>query len=255
MSRAFAQQSRAYGECVANSPLADHDAESLLRSLIENVPGAIYRCALDRDWTMELIGDEIERISGYPTSDFIRNACRTFASITHPDDRANVERDVAAAVTAGRTFALEYRVVRADGGVRWVLERGAKAVDSTGREWLDGVIFDITERRRAERQLREAEAEAARVEELEAARGGASAARRRGARRGARQRTVRAAARSPRGVRRGPGRTARAGPGHTPGGAERPRPGTGAGGGDGLLRGGRGVDQRRALRRGLTRRG
>lgn len=155
---------------MASSHIRGHDADSLLRSLIENVPGAIYRCALDSDWTMELMGDEIERISGYPTADFIRNACRSFASIIHPDDRAGVERDVGVAVAADRPFALEYRVVRADGELRWVLERGAKAVDGAGREWLDGVIFDITERRRAERQLREAEAEAARVAELEAAR-------------------------------------------------------------------------------------
>jgi hypothetical protein len=40
-----------------------------LAALVANVPGAIYRCALDADWTMAVISDEIERISGYPASD------------------------------------------------------------------------------------------------------------------------------------------------------------------------------------------
>lgn len=41
-------------------------SEARLRALMANVPGAIYRCAPDRDWTMELISDEIERILGLP---------------------------------------------------------------------------------------------------------------------------------------------------------------------------------------------
>src|SRR5918911_3493919 len=151
-------------------PLAAPDPASLLASLTRNVPGAIYRCNLDGDWTMHVIGDEIERISGYPADDFLLNAQRTFASVIHPDDRAMVEREARAAVAADAPYTLEYRVVHADGGVRWVLERGMRVVDRQGNEWLDGVIFDITHRHRAEEAARAAEAAAARAAELEASR-------------------------------------------------------------------------------------
>src|ERR1700759_4799708 len=96
---------------------------------MRNVPGAIYRGAYDSDWTMDIIGDEIERISCYPASDFIHSAVRTFASVIHPDDRAMVERDVDAAVERGEPFALEYRIVHRSGEVRWVLERGCLSSD------------------------------------------------------------------------------------------------------------------------------
>src|SRR4051795_10194360 len=106
---------------------------------MRNVPGAIYRGAYDTDWTMDIIGDEIERISGYPASDFIASAVRTFASVIHPDDRAMVargrvrpfavvtppddrgmgERDADGAVERGEPFALEYRIVHRNGEVRW----------------------------------------------------------------------------------------------------------------------------------------
>jgi PAS domain S-box-containing protein len=152
------------------SKLNQLDAIGLLVSLMRNVPGAIYRCALDEDWTMQLIGDEIERISGYPASDFLANACRSFSSIIHPDDRDEVDAQVRAAVDAGEAFSLEYRIVRADGELRWVLERGLRGGDSEGGHWLDGVIFDVTDRRRAEDVARRREAEAARVAELEASR-------------------------------------------------------------------------------------
>ena len=129
--------------------------EALLHSLVANIPGAVYRCACDEHWTMEWLSDEIEKISGYPASDFINSAVRTFASVIDPDDREQVERSVMDAVDAGRPFELEYRIRRRDGGVRWVLERGQAQEAGDGRRWLDGAIFDITVRRAAEQALRE----------------------------------------------------------------------------------------------------
>jgi signal transduction histidine kinase len=139
--------------------------DGLLDSLLRNVPGAVYRCALDRDWTMHLIGEEIERISGYPASDFHESAVRSFASVIHPADRLRVEHEVFVAVEKRRPFELEYRIVHRDGHVRWVLERGCVC-----GEWLDGVILDVTERRRGEEAVRRETAEAARRAELEASR-------------------------------------------------------------------------------------
>ncbi len=144
------------------------DAE--LAALVANIPGAIYRCALDRNYTMAMISDEIERISGYPASDFILNRARSFVSVIHPDDRADVEREIADATSEDRPFALEYRIVRADGSVAWVLERGQLVVDADDQVSLHGVVFDISERKRAEDVLRRREAEEARIAELEAAR-------------------------------------------------------------------------------------
>jgi PAS domain S-box-containing protein len=141
------------------------DPGSLLASLTRNIPGAIYRCGLDPDWTMQLIGDEIERITGYPADDFIDNRRRSYGSVIHAEDRAYVERSVWEALEAGRPFELEYRVVTVSGEARWVLERGCLA-ESDGQRWLDGVIFDITARRRFEEAARRAEAEAAVAHEL-----------------------------------------------------------------------------------------
>ena len=151
-------------------PRPKFDPESLLRSLMENVPGAVYRCANDADWTMLGIGEDIETISAYPASDFIASSVRSFTSIIHSDDRARVHEEVDVAVAAGRPYALEYRLCRADGELRWILDRGVLTVDRQGDSWLDGIIFDITERRSAEESLRRRDAEAARIAELHASR-------------------------------------------------------------------------------------
>ncbi len=144
--------------------------EALLRSMVANVPGALYRCACDADWTMEWVSDEIEEISGYPASDFIDSAVRTFASVIHPDDREQVEHSVLEAMSADRPFTLEYRVRRGDGGERWVLERGQAQESGDGRRWLDGAIFDVTARRAAEEAQREHEIVEAQLAEVHASR-------------------------------------------------------------------------------------
>jgi PAS domain S-box-containing protein len=144
--------------------------EALLRSLVANIPGAVYRCSCDEHWTMQWLSDEIEALSGYPASDFIDNAVRTFSSVIHPEDREQVERSVMDAVEAGRPFTLEYRIVRRDGGERWVLERGQAQAAGDGRRWLDGAIFDITARRAAEQALREREIVDAQLAEVHASR-------------------------------------------------------------------------------------
>jgi signal transduction histidine kinase len=91
-------------------------------------------------------------------------------SIIHPDDRDMVRRSVATATDHERPFVMEYRIVRADGEIRWVLDRGQLVPGPGGRLWMDGAIFDVTERRAAEEALRRREIEAARTAELRASR-------------------------------------------------------------------------------------
>ena len=104
---------------------------------------------------MAFCSDEIQEITGFPASDFIGNSRRTFASIIHEDDRSGVAADVAAALSSGLPYTLEFRVVRADGAIRWVYEKGQGVRSPAGDHvWLDGAIFDITERTEALQQLR-----------------------------------------------------------------------------------------------------
>jgi PAS domain S-box-containing protein len=144
--------------------------DMLVRALLVNVPGAIYRSAWHDGHTLELISDEIERISGYPSVDFVHSRKRTLLSILHPRDRKRVMRAVATVTDESKTFALEYRILRADGTVRWVLDRGQLVPGPGKRLWMDGAIFDITERRAAEEALRRQEIDRARTEELRASR-------------------------------------------------------------------------------------
>jgi len=124
------------------------------RSIVANIPGAIYRCANDKDWTMEFISDKINDISGYPASDFINNRVRSYASIIHPEDVKYVDDVIQTGVREKKMYALDYRIVDASGRIRWVYEKGQGVYDELGNlEWLDRAIFDITERKTAEEKI------------------------------------------------------------------------------------------------------
>lgn len=125
------------------------------KTLVENVPGIVYRCVNDAKWTMFFISDEIKRLTGYPASDFINNALRDFASIIYPDDKDRVNNMIQQALLEKKPYTIEYRIVCADTHIIWVQERGKGVFDPTGNVlWLDGVITDITLLKQAEEQMK-----------------------------------------------------------------------------------------------------
>ncbi len=75
----------------------------------------------------------------------------TWREALHPEDRERVLAALEAAVEAHRDFDVEYRVLRQDGSVRWVADRGSALYDEGGRAVsMAGAIVDITERKQAD---------------------------------------------------------------------------------------------------------
>jgi PAS domain S-box-containing protein len=131
------------------------ESRQRLDNIVANSPGAIYRCANDEHWTMEFISAGITQISGYPAEDFLDNRVRTYASIIHPDDRLGVADAVASGLARKEHYEMDYRLVAADGSLRWVHEQGRGVFAAEGQLLcLDGVIFDITAQRETEEALR-----------------------------------------------------------------------------------------------------
>lgn len=136
---------------------ADSDVrerEERFRTLVANLPGAIYRCATDEEWTVNYMSDAIREITGHPASELVDRRNRTYGDLIHPDDRPEVDRILGGAIRAREQFELEYRIVHADGSVRWVAERGQPIIGPGGAVlWFDGAIFDVTGRKVAEAAL------------------------------------------------------------------------------------------------------
>ena len=132
--------------------------EEKFRSLITNIPGVAYRCGDESHEPVIFISDAVEGVTGYPASDFtLPNIKRSFFDFVHHEDRILF----AQAHAINGLFSLEYRIIRSDGEIRWVLDQGIIVNDEQSEEiWLDGFIMDITERRSMEQALREAKEKA-----------------------------------------------------------------------------------------------
>lgn len=129
-------------------------AKDQYQSLVEQIPGITYRCRMDSDWTMVFMSNAVAPLTGYPASDFIHNAVRTYGSIIHPDDRDYVFRAVVNACNDGVTWDIEYRIHHKDGDARWVNEKGRAVRNPDGMvDYLDGFIHDITNRKKSEQDL------------------------------------------------------------------------------------------------------
>ncbi|MCF8223347.1 MAG: PAS domain-containing protein [Bacteroidales bacterium] len=128
-----------------------------LQTLIDNLPGVVYRCRNDRDWTMQYISAAIIELSGYPVSDFINNNKRSYGSLIHEKDCSYVWNEIQKAVKKRSRFTLEYRIVNSEGNIKWVWERGRMVKDESGNRFIEGFIEDIHDWKIAEENVRNSE--------------------------------------------------------------------------------------------------
>ena len=129
-------------------------SEHRYRTLVEQLPIGIYIDAPDASCTNIYSNPRLIEMLGYPLSDWADDP-NFFESILHPDDRQRVLGNIAAALRADDRFQDEYRVIAADGRTVWIWEEGRLVLDENGQPLhVQGVLVDITDRKRAEEQLR-----------------------------------------------------------------------------------------------------
>jgi len=100
----------------------------------------------------QLHGIDPAHASQLPISDYLQGV--------HPEDRALIARSIKHCITHGTEYAEEYRLLKADGELRWVFARGRCYKDHHGRpvRFL-GAALDLTERKHTEQALRQSQTE------------------------------------------------------------------------------------------------
>jgi len=128
--------------------------EERFHSLINNIPGVIYRCELSYPWAVEHISETIFEISGYHAEDLMEGRVQGIGTLIVDEDIEHVKCLVAKATELHQPFELKYRIRHSDGSIRWVHEKGQTIFNAKGKPaWLDGAIEDITERKNAEEEI------------------------------------------------------------------------------------------------------
>ncbi|HVF28026.1 MAG TPA: PAS domain-containing protein [Pyrinomonadaceae bacterium] len=137
-----------------------HESERFLEILIGNLPGVVYRCRCDAEWTSEYLSVGCLNLTGYTPADFVETRRITWGQIIHPEDRNLVRLGAQQFVLENTPFHTTYRIITATGAVKYVLDYSRPVSDASGVEAaaLEGFITDITERVRADELLGESEA-------------------------------------------------------------------------------------------------
>jgi PAS domain S-box-containing protein len=124
------------------------ESEARYRALALASADVLYR--MSPDWS------EMRRLDGRGfLSDTVEPSAAWLGRYIHPDDQQMVTAAIQDAVREKRMFALEHRVVRADGTLGWTSSRAVPLLDANGEiiEWV-GAATDVTTRKESEDALR-----------------------------------------------------------------------------------------------------
>ena len=139
--------------------VALRESQRRLASLIDALPGIVFSCASDPKWSMTYLSEGCLSLTGYKSEELIGNRSNSFDAITHPDDLPQVLAAIETGVAQKQPYVVEYRIGTKSGQEKWVWEKGHGVLDSNGQILgIEGFITDITDRKRAEDAIRQAEA-------------------------------------------------------------------------------------------------
>lgn len=125
--------------------------EARYRALLDNMPSAAIRCVWESGWTVQFISGGSAMIYGVPDKTLRGPRRGSLDSRVHRLDAERLATALQQAHDDGSQVDLEYRIVRPDGDVRWVHERSQATRDpDKAVTLLDGVITDVTDRKRAD---------------------------------------------------------------------------------------------------------
>ena len=134
-------------------------AEELLRqanAIVENSPVMLFRWLAKEGWPVDFVTDNVAQF-GYTSDDFLSGQI-SYSDMIHPDDVARVAQEVESYSANGiDEYSQQYRLITKDGPVRWVEDRTTIGRDETGQiTHYQGLVWDSTERKRLEEELRNA---------------------------------------------------------------------------------------------------
>ena len=134
------------------------ESERHLRTVIDNIPGMVYRSQAVAPWSDEFIAGGDVSLTGY-TVEELTDADFRWDDVMYPEDVPRLEEASRIGAETGRGHA-EYRIRAKDGAERWLLDRFTFLKDEHGVPMAqEGILVDVTEQHRIEDELRASRSE------------------------------------------------------------------------------------------------
>jgi PAS domain S-box-containing protein len=139
----------------ARNERAREEAETLYRSLVEQLSAVTYIAELGLEGEWLFVSPQIQSLLGYTPEEWLADSTNWIGHV-HPDDRQIVNA-AEEATLAGNSFRAEYRAFRRDRKMIWINDSGSLVPGPDGRKLLHGVLLDVTEQKQLQTRFAQTE--------------------------------------------------------------------------------------------------
>ena len=129
------------------------ESEDQLRTLTENIPGAVYISTNDAERRIVYVSGRVKDLCGHAAEDFLEGRISS-RMLMHSDDQKRVKTSLKEAITNNKPYHFTYRWRHKEGHDCWVEEYGANIVKDQ-KQYFQGVLFDISEKKKYEKELQQ----------------------------------------------------------------------------------------------------
>jgi PAS domain S-box-containing protein len=127
------------------------ESETRYRLLINTIPSIVYRGY--KDWSVDFLDEKIESLTGYPMEEFTSRKLKWNRLIVSRD-LETAKKAFIKALRTNRSYVREYRIRTRSGETLWIQDRGQIVCDDDEKiDYVSGVFFDVTERKRLEKAI------------------------------------------------------------------------------------------------------
>ena len=129
------------------------DSEAKYRAVVEQIPAIAYMATPGKEGRIVYVSPQIETMLGFTPAQWTAVPCPRCDHV-HPGDRERVLARLKQTRENGKLLQIEYRIIARDGRVIWFHDEAVVVRDDNGTPiFLQGVMYDITERKKYEGEL------------------------------------------------------------------------------------------------------
>jgi PAS domain S-box-containing protein len=123
-------------------------------SLLKHLPGFVYRCKNNPQWTMIFLSEGVYPITGYHAGELIDDRVLSYNDLILPEYRTTLWDTWQECIEKRADFYFEYPIKTKNGEIRWLSEKASGVYSDSGQlEFLEGFIHDVTSQKKALRDL------------------------------------------------------------------------------------------------------